>query len=66
MISKAVAVGVGTVTAACAESVTRNMQQAIENRDAEPRNQGVAQAEPIGVSIALIYFCYFCHSLSHI
>ena len=64
MISNAVAVGIGTVTAACAESVTRNIQQAIEMRDAELSNPGAAQAESSGVSIVKIYLVIFvivCH-----
>ena len=64
MISNAVAVGIGTVTAACAESVTRNMLQAIERRNAKLSNPGAAQAESSGVSILKIYLVIFvivCH-----
>ena len=49
MISNAIAVGIGTVTAACA----------IENRDAERRNQGVAQVKSSDVRISIIYFVIF-------
>ena len=59
MISSAVAVGIGTVTAACAESGTRNMQQAFEMRDAELSNPGAAQAESSGVSIVKNYLVIF-------
>ena len=64
MISNAVAVGVGTVTAACAETVARNMQQAIESRDTESSKPGAAHSEYSGVSAVTIYLVISSQSVT--